>query len=198
MTSCRPPHRQPPGLAVPSWPGLAGRRPWGGFRDFLWLAGPPTVTSWRPGRSCSWGRGPVSRRGHVHSGLLAPRQESTPRAELPGPLLPGRPRPPTTTQAPPVSSAGTPRCPYSVPAGSQPWQPDRWPGRAPAPGPVTVDERRSRPLCWAWPARASRARLWGSAPATPRALGSCSRLLEPAPGRHPIFASRWTFISGVR
>lgn len=36
----------------------------------------------------------------------------------------------------------------------------------------------------------------GSAPAPPRSLGGRSRLLEPAPGLHPVFASRWTFISG--
>lgn len=192
MTSCRALHRHPPGPTVSSWPGLAGHRPRGGFRDFEWLAGPPTVTGWRPGRSCSWGCG-----CHLHVGVHPLGPPGLPGRSIPRELsclgrfclaFHHRPGPASLLH-------GSPQTPLQCP-GRQPWQPDRWLGCAPASGPGTMDEHRSRPLPWAWPAWASRARLWGSTPAPPRSLGGCARLLEPAPGLHPVFASRWTFISG--
>ena len=115
VTSCRAPHRHPPGPTVPSWPGLAGRRPRGRFRDLGWLAGPPTVTGQRPGRSCSWGCGS---RLHARAHPLGP-------PGLPGTRVPrelsclGCFCPASHHRPGPASLLhGAQRCPSSAPAGS--------------------------------------------------------------------------------
>lgn len=115
VTSCRAPHRHPPGPIVPSWPDLAGRRPQGAFPDLVWLAGPPTVTGRRPGRSCSWGCG-----SRLHVGAHPFRPPGLPGMSVPCELSCLGCFCPASHHRPGPASLlhGAPRCPSSAPAGS--------------------------------------------------------------------------------
>lgn len=165
VTSCRAPHRHPPlALLFPAglaWPATG----LGWVLRLQWLAGPPIATGRRPGRSCSWGRGSHLQVGARPLGPPGPPGRST-LGEL-SCLGRFRPAAPSLHHCPGPASLlrGRPQIPLQCPC----WQP----GSVLRPlVPGTVDERRSSPLPWAWPARAGCARLWGSAPAPPRSLGA--------------------------